>query len=331
MSKKKTIDKSYSLSEGVFARAFQRPLNLTQAPPFSRDAGKATNIDFQNCLKSRKQLGNSIFVPPVGIDHNTVLNHFFDFLDRRLLSSALELCGGATSSEPSDSSVKLPGNIQTKARTALDMILHECPSSVPDKPGWVRFSFLPNHWFDEGLKGFWKRSFHGSWIQNLYSVLYHGGLAMSTSTWGTMLEGRPGIYTHDNFADAASYAMFSQIGLPGVWFRVVFEVARRFGDSYPERLGSNKKQCVSVPVNIVLLAVWVNFKPTNELDDSDMLFYHKKMWSPSHEADPQDEKLPDIFRIRQHHIDMRTFDFLLPNLKYISDQKQIWNDDLNQS
>ena len=37
----KNINKSYSLSEGVFARAFQRPLNLTQAPSFSRDAGKA--------------------------------------------------------------------------------------------------------------------------------------------------------------------------------------------------------------------------------------------------------------------------------------------------
>ena len=77
-------------------------------------------------------------------------------------------------------------------------------------------------------------------MQTLYSVLYHGGLSMSTPG-GMSLGSRCGIQTHDDFNQAACYSILSQIGIPGVWFQVVFEIARRCGKQFPEKVGKKPR------------------------------------------------------------------------------------------
>ena len=233
-----------------------------------------------------------------------LINHIFDFLDRRPVSSTWK----AAPEGFNNASANPFRNVPTAGpQTVLDTIHHEDPKSIAEKPGWVRCIFLPNCWFDQALSSsnpFWTRSFQASSVHNMYSVLYHGGLTPSTPGLGSMFH-YPGIYSKDNFEEASSCAYSSQIRIPGVWFQVVFEIARRVGTQYPEWLEPNSNNYYSIPVNVVLLAVWIKVRLTSQLENNDMLFVHPSvLWSPEYEANPLDPAWPVIFQIRKMDVDM---------------------------
>ena len=304
-----------SLAQLAWARLFKLPDNLKNLPPAPDFVvcDQCRFRDFPNFIHVAGKENHNLSVQnhsplPFG-DH--LMYHLLDFLDRRKLSLKNDRF--------------LHHQIPTNALTALDMIHYECPTSTPDKPGWVRFAFLPNQWFDEALPmagSSWKRSFHPSSVQNLYSVLLRGGLGRSTV--GSLYVGcREGIYSQDDFNTSCFYSPFSQIGIPGVWFQVVFEIARRW---FPEE--NNGEQRLNVPCNVVLLGVWVKMKQSIELDVCDLLFLPPTemcCWSFQFEANPFDPASPAVFRVREMDIDRFTLNFRSILMQNISDQHIIFD------
>ena len=143
---------------------------------------------------------------------------------------------------------------------------------------------------------------------------------------GMSLGSRCGIQTHDDFNQAACYSILSQIGIPGVWFQVVFEIARRCGKQFPEKVGKNL-ECISVPVNIVLLGFWVRLKPTSQLECDDILFVPPTvsgLWCNQYEVHPLDRTLPVVFRIREMDLDPVNLSFLPTQLGRFSQNKLIF-------
>ena len=321
---KKTItDKSYSLVKLAPARLFKLPKHAIPAPHFSKKAAGTESL-LSEYIKTRRELDAAapLSNPPQKIIDSHLLHHLFDFLDHRPLSSTWEadeqICGNGN----------VFRNVQTEwAQTALDMIHHEHPTLTADKPGWVRFAFLPNQWFDKALSyttnTHWKRSFHTSSVQCLYSVLYHGGIPPNCHRFGCglTLENLSGIHSYDNFEIAASDAILSQIQIPGVWYQVIFEIARRGGISFQ---GADKNQCVSAPVNVSLLAVWIKIKKTSQLNGDDLMFVPPSgLWSEGHESNPLDIQLPIIFRIQQNDVDLLSLDYVGEALTQLSDNNLI--------
>ena len=93
---------------------------------------------------------------------------------------------------------------------------------IPGMQGCLRYAFLPNEKVDtRGYKRFW----HGSKLQTLWSVLYHGKLKASNDVrrGEAYLEGKPGVYAHDDagLPSCWNYVVHQELGMSGVLHAII--------------------------------------------------------------------------------------------------------------
>jgi hypothetical protein len=127
----------------------------------------------------------SLYHCPAGkVDQSRCLEHFCDFLARRPLASIYEqwaaekIAYGGETLRPLEQ-YKTPTD-DTYAKAALDLLDLDGITSALNE--WVRMPFKPNEWLDALIGGshpIYRRTFHGTKLQALYCVLYHGNLAPS--------------------------------------------------------------------------------------------------------------------------------------------------------
>ena len=171
-----------------------------------------------------------------------------------------------------------------------------------DKAGHYRIPYLPESELDQKLTAqdpettrVWRRAVHGTSVQALYSILYHGKIKTSSdvSRGEGFLEGYPGVYTHniEDWGFSKGYATYTSLGIPGLYFQVMVEVARKHGTraQFPDNLGANKKQCVNKASDVKILALWLSIKTMSQFKpDQDWVFVGKSKqgWDAMCEANP---------------------------------------------
>ena len=182
------------------------------------------------------------------------------------------------------------------AQTCLDLIGHENPTTTQEKPGWKRYSFLPNKWMDDRIckdnNLSWKRAYQGTHIQMLYHTFYNQTIiptALDRETQKSL------IHSFDKFSNAVDGAPFTEISIPGVWFQFVFEVGRYKG-SKRHKEGMISHMRLNRPENVVLVAIWVQMKQTVDLKYTDTVFVPRLgHWCGMLEFNPMDSHLAPVY------------------------------------
>ena len=103
-------------------------------------------------------------------------------------------------------------------------VLDRLGQVVPQQNGWFRMAWLDyDHDTEAALsRAGWETAFHGSKMEALYSILYHGQLLESKdeSRGERMLEDASGVYLHneESAGSVSYYARFSHLRQDGaVW------------------------------------------------------------------------------------------------------------------
>ena len=134
----------------------------------------------------------------------------------------------------------------------------------------------------------WQRAWHGSKLEALYSIMYHGMLAASCSTANghVFFKDAPGVYAHkDKTAHKASdYVRYVPLCQDGQFYATVWEL-------YVDRSDCVRKkktdQWVQKERSVKLAALWVVSLPQNEVPLGYEVTYY---WNPLHEANPRGEQ-----------------------------------------
>ena len=166
-------------------------------------------------------------------------------------------------------------------------VLDRLGEVVPQQNGWFRMAWLDyDHDTEAALsRAGWETAFHGSKMEALYSILYHGQLLESKdeSRGERMLDDAPGVYVHneDSARKASHYARFTPLHQDGVFWAVKWEgkVDRKLRVK-PKR---QTDQWVQKAAGVQLVALWFCGRTANEMRNSDPVAC---TWDPELEANP---------------------------------------------
>lgn len=173
-------------------------------------------------------------------------------------------------------------------------VSHKLGVPEPHPDGWWR---LPWKAFDEAAlpkeplgewetEAIWMRAWHGTKIEALFSIMYHGRLAASqdTESGDRFFEGKPGVYVHkDETGEKAEYySRFIPLRRDGVFWSVKWEVMVDRSDRVPLRkIGTD--QWAQNSRSVRLVALWVCGRTHDSMKDGLSI---AECWRPELEANP---------------------------------------------
>ena len=142
-----------------------------------------------------------------------------------------------------------------------------------------------------GSKPEWRTAWHGTKMERVYGILFHGRLAASfdESAGHRFLSGLPGVYVHEKFSNALHYAPYTQLCRDGLFWRVVMQVAVNRGNKVPLK-GKQTNQWIQPEGTVVLKALTVQCTPYDKMEDGDMVMEH---WLPWREQSPRGVQFMD--------------------------------------
>ena len=220
-----------------------------------------------------------------------------------IYSAVAEIAKGSLVSRPMiEEAAKKMG--ETGAIVCSDLLDHgEIVYDIQSMEGCVRYEFIPSKLIDtRGYKRFW----HGSKLQTLWSVLYHGKLKGSNnlSRGEAYLGGKPGIYTHDDqgLPSCWNYVVHQELGMSGVLHAIIYEL--RCPENLAKKTPRNPRaaQFTLPEESAVLTAVWIQSVEVSNLTTSHWIMMSKgkkdpqvstgtTRWVPALEYSPVDETL----------------------------------------
>ena len=133
--------------------------------------------------------------------------------------------------------------------------------------------------------GSWERAWHGTKLEALYSIMFHGQLCASHMEGShRFFPNKPGVYCHGDYTQdkAASYARFVSLTQSGFVWSVTWELRVDRSDRVPLSKCS-KDQWAQTEKSCRLAALWVRGRSTIDMEKSLPLAQH---WIPEHEANP---------------------------------------------
>ena len=158
--------------------------------------------------------------------------------------------------------------------------------------GWARLPLLDFEMvadqlcFDAELE----RAWHGTPLEALYAILYHGRLVESraTGTWLGRTDLGQGVYVHNDitFQKAENYAPFVALCDDGIFWQVKFEVMVDRTDRVPPKRKTD--QWCQRARSVELVALWVCGRTKAEMRQHSLVAL---AWRPELEANPISEKI----------------------------------------
>ena len=130
----------------------------------------------------------------------------------------------------------------------------------------------------------WLRAWHGTKIEALYSIMYHGRLAASHQSGDRFFKDKPGVYVfNDQLKDKAIwYSRLVPLMQDGVFWSALWEVRVDRSDRVPlSSVGTD--QWAQSERSVRLEALWVLGRTHDSMETGLSIAEH---WRPEHEANP---------------------------------------------
>ena len=133
--------------------------------------------------------------------------------------------------------------------------------------------------------GTWERAWHGTKMEALYSIMYHGRLCASHMEGShRFFKDKPGVYIHGEHSKnkAEGYARFVSLTQSGIFWSATWELRVDRSDRVPLSK-SSRDQWAQTEKSCRLAALWVRGRSIEEMESGWPLATH---WIPEHEGNP---------------------------------------------
>jgi hypothetical protein len=142
-----------------------------------------------------------------------------------------------------------------------------------------------------GVKANWMRAWHGTKLEALYSIIYHGQLAASHKPGDRFFNGKPGVYVMKDelLNKARGYARFVPLFQDGVFWSAVWEL--RVNRSDRVALSCKRTdQWAQHEKSVQLAALWLLGRTNETMELGDPI---AERWLPENEANPTQQQFKE--------------------------------------